>query len=235
MSSLILPCRLYNPAMPDDSVYNVRFEGIMLYQRLNKPRYPAIILIISAYLCIGWADTWEDIRAGAAQIKSVQAVFIQEKHLKILARPLISNGSFYFESPGSLRWEYIMPIHSILLMHNGTTRRYIESDGHFKEDDATRLQAMQVVMQEITLWLNGRFDSNPDFQARLAQNRKIVLTPKQDAMALIIKRITLQLSDKPGIIDEVMIFESEDSYTRLLFKNPVLNPPIDETVFTKVR
>ncbi|MDM8542398.1 outer membrane lipoprotein carrier protein LolA [Desulfococcaceae bacterium HSG9] len=207
----------------------------MLYQRLNKPLHPAIILIISAYLCIGWADTWEGIRAGAAQIKSVQAEFIQEKHLKILARPLISNGSLYFESPGSLRWEYITPIHSILLIHNGASKRYIESDGHFKEDDAVRLQAMQVVMQEITLWLNGRFDANPDFQASLVQNRKIVLTPKQDALALIIKRITLQLSEKPGIIDEVMIFESEDSYTRLVFKNPVLNLPINETIFTKVR
>jgi len=207
----------------------------MLYQRLNKPLHPAIILIISAYLCIGWADTWEGIRAGAAQIKSVQAGFIQEKHLKILARPLISNGSFYFESPGSLRWEYITPIHSILLIHNGASKRYIESDGHFKEDDAVRLQAMQVVMQEITLWLNGRFDANPDFETSLAQNRKIVLTPKQDALALIIKRITLQLSEKPGIIDEVMIFESEDSYTRLVFKNPVLNLPINETVFTNIK
>ncbi len=207
----------------------------MLHTRSDKPLYLAIILIISAYLCIGWADTWEGIRAGAAQIKSVQAEFIQEKHLKILARPLISNGLFSFESPGSLRWEYTSPIHSTLLMHDGATRRYIESDGHFKEDDAARLQAMQVVMQEITLWLNGRFDANPDFEASLAPNRKIVLTPKQDALALIIKRITLQLSDEPGIIDEVKIFESEDSYTRLIFKNPVLNRPIDETVFTKVR
>ncbi len=207
----------------------------MLHTRSDKPLYLAIILIISTYLCIGWADTWEGIRAGAAQIKSVQAEFIQEKHLKILARPLISNGLFSFESPGSLRWEYTSPIHSILLMHDGATRRYIESDGHFKEDDAARLQAMQVVMQEITLWLNGRFDANPDFEASLAPNRKIVLTPKQDALALIIKRITLQLSDEPGIIDEVKIFESEDSYTRLIFKNPVLNLSIDETVFTNIK
>jgi outer membrane lipoprotein-sorting protein len=207
----------------------------MFYQRLNKSYPPAIILIISAYFCIGWADTWEGIRSGAAQIKSVKAGFIQEKHLKILARPLISNGSFYFESPGSLRWEYIAPIHSILLMHNGTTKRYIESDGDFKEDDSARLQAMQVVMREITLWLNGHFDGNPDFQARLTPNREIVLTPKQEVLALIIKRITLHLSEKPGIIDEVMIFESEDSYTRLIFKNSVLNLSIDETVFTNVQ
>ncbi len=212
----------------------------MLYTRSDKQLYPATILIISTLLCIGWADTWEGIRAGAAQIKSVQAGFIQEKHLKILAHPLISNGLFYFESPdslryGSLRWEYTTPIHSILLMHNGATRRYIESDGHFKEDDAARLQAMQVVMQEITLWLNGRFDANPDFDAHLAPNREIVLTPKEEALALIIKRITLQLSAQPGIIDEVRIFESEDSYTRLVFKNPVLNLPIDETVFTNIR
>ncbi len=207
----------------------------MLHTRSYKPLYPAIILIISACLCIGWADTWEGIRTGAGQIQSVQAEFVQEKHLKILARPLISNGLFYFKSPGSLRWEYIAPIHSILLMHNGATRRYIESDGKFKEDDAARLQAMQVVMQEITLWLNGRFDANPDFEARLTQNREIVLTPKQEALALIIKRITLQLSDEPGIIDEVKIFESEDSYTRLIFKNPVLNLSIDETVFTNIK
>ncbi len=205
----------------------------MFFKKSLNSRLPAVILILCACFCIGWADTFEGVKKGAAEIKSVQADFIQEKHLRILARPLISRGLFYFEAPGSLRWEYLTPIHSILLMHDGVTQRYIESDGQYKMDDAARLQAMQVVMGEIALWLNGRFDANPNFKARLEPQGRIVLTPRQEGMAAIIKRIVLRLSSRPGVIDEVMIFESEDSYTRLIFKNPILNQPIEETVFTQ--
>ncbi len=63
----------------------------------------------------GWANTWDGIKARAMKIKSVKAEFIQEKHLKILKKPLISKGIFYYKSPGSLRWEYFSPVSAAFL------------------------------------------------------------------------------------------------------------------------
>lgn len=196
---------------------------------------PIIILLIAGYLGNGWADTWEGIQEKAGEIKSVKAEFIQEKHLKILAKPLISKGIFYYQAPQSLRWEYSFPLKSILLMHNGHIKRFIKGSEGLRQDSGPKLQAMQVVLQEITLWLSGRFIDNPNFNAVLEPSLKIVLTPKEKSFATIIQRIELVLSKQPGVIETVRIYEDDSSYTKLIFKNTSLNKPLKESLFQEVQ
>ncbi len=126
-----------------------------------------VILLIASYLCLGWADTLVGIQDKAGEIKSVTANFIQEKHLKILSKPLISKGIFYYQPPQSLRWEYTSPFRSILLIHNGNINRYIKGNDGLVKDSGAELQSMQIVLKEITLWLRGRFNDNPNFNAVL--------------------------------------------------------------------
>lgn len=193
-----------------------------------------ITLLVAAGLCLGWTDTWDDIKAAAAKVTAISAEFTQEKHMKILVRPLVSKGVFHFQAPRSLRWEYHSPIHSILLTHNSKTRRYIQKDGKFIEDAGARLQSMQVVLQEITRWLNGRFDENPAFSTRLEPGQKIVLRPKDKALERMIQRIEINLADRPGIIKSVIIYEANDSFTKIEFKNVILNPSLQDSLFRKV-
>jgi outer membrane lipoprotein-sorting protein len=194
-----------------------------------------IILLIASYLCVGWADTLVGIQDKAGEIKSVTANFIQEKHLKILSKPLISKGIFYYQSPQSLRWEYTSPFRSILLVHNGNIKRYIKGNDGFIQDSGVELQAMQVVLQEITLWMRGRFNDNPNFNAVLEPGPKIVLTPKEKSFAAIIQRIELMLSNQPGIIETVQIYENDTSYTKFIFNNVRLNKPLKDSLFQDVR
>jgi len=192
------------------------------------------LFLITAFMCLAWADTWEGIQSAASNITSVRAEFVQEKHMEILAKPVVSKGVFYFQAPNSLRWEYRSPVQSILLMHDGRTKRYILKNGAITEDAGAHLQSMQVVLQDIAQWLNGRFEENPAFSASLEPNRKIVLRPKEKSLANIIQRIELILSDRPGIIAAVMIYEGEKSYTRFEFKNTVLNQPLRDSIFRKI-
>ena len=193
------------------------------------------IFLLTAILCLGWADSWEELKTTAGTVTSVRAGFTQEKHMKILARPLVSEGILLFQGPDSLRWEYKHPVQSILLLHNGNTRRFVQKDGSLVEDASANLQSMQVVVQEITQWLNGRFDDNPAFAARLEPGRKIVMTPRDESFARLIQRIEVLLSDRPAVIKSVMIFESEDSFTKLDFKDVILNQKLDDTLFRKVK
>lgn len=155
--------------------------------------------------------------------------------MKILARPLVSEGILLFQSPDSLRWEYLRPIQSILLLHNGKTRRFVQKGGDLIEDASASLQSMQVVVEEITRWLNGRFDDNPAFAARLEPDRKIVMTPREESFARLIQRIEIVLSDRPAVIKSVMIYENEDSFTKLDFKDVILNQKLDDELFRKVK
>ncbi len=154
--------------------------------------------------------------------------------MKILHKQLVSMGIFYFQAPNSLRWEYRSPVQSILLMHDGRTKRYILKNGAITEDAGAHLQSMQVVLQDISRWLSGRFEENPAFSASLEPGRKIVLRPKEKGLASMIQRIELILSDRPGIIKAVMIYEGENSYTRFEFKNAILNQPLQDSIFRKI-
>ena len=188
--------------------------------------------VLVSFIFVGWSKDWGQLRKDAEQINTIRADFVQEKHLQILSRPLISKGVFYYEAPGSLRWEYQSPIRSILLMHKGRVTRYIWAENGFRRDSGLSLQAMQIVLQEITKWLGGHFAENPDFTASLESDRKIVLTPKKKAFSAIIRNIELIFSDRPGVIKSVTIYEGEKSFTRIIFKNVRVNEVLKKTVFS---
>jgi outer membrane lipoprotein-sorting protein len=155
--------------------------------------------------------------------------------MKILARPLVSKGVLFFQGPDSLRWEYTHPVQSILLLHKGKTRRFVQKNDSLIEDASANLQSMQVVVQEITQWLNGRFDDNPAFAASLEPGRKIVMVPRDESFARLIQRIEVYLADRPAVIKSVMIFENEDSFTKLDFSDVILNQQLDDALFRDIR
>jgi len=194
-----------------------------------------LLLLLSAWLCLGWADSWEGIRAAAGNVNAISADFVQEKHLPILAKPLVSNGRFVYRRPDSLRWEYFSPVKSILLMIDGKARRFVQSEQGLVEDVGARMQAMRFVMPEIGGWLSGRFEDNPMFDARLEENGRIVLIPKDEGMARFIQRIELHLSERPGVIQQVLIFEGEKAYTRMQFTDIQVNPVIEDRLFREVQ
>ena len=190
-----------------------------------------LAIVLVSFIFVGWSKDWDQLRKDAGQVNTIRADFVQEKHLQILSRPLISKGVFYYEAPGSLRWEYQSPIKSILLMHEGRVTRYLWGGNGFRRDSGLSLQAMQIVLEEIAMWLRGHFADNPDFTASLEPDRKIVLTPKKKAFSAIIRNIELILSDRPGVIESVTIYEGEKSFTRIIFKNVRVNEVLKKTVF----
>lgn len=197
--------------------------------------YLKTFFVLAAIACLGWSDSWQGLKDTAKTVNTVTADFVQEKHMKILARPLVSHGAFLFKAPESLRWEYNAPVESVLVMHKGQIRRFVNKDGQLVEDATAGLQSMQVVVQQITQWLNGRFDENPAFSATLETGPKIVLVPREKALARLIGRIEIELSEQPAVIESVTIFENEDSFTRLVFQNVTLNTRLDDATFSAIQ
>ena len=194
------------------------------------------ILLLACFLTVGWGESWEDINRETAGIESVQAEFIQHKHLKILTKPLVSKGKFYFQKPDSVRWEYYSPVRSVLLMHRGNVKRYTLGSRGMVEDSSGALSSMQVVVQEIGLWSQGRFEESAYFKAEFVagKGRKIILTPREASFAAMIARIIITPSpERKGAIKSVKIVESEGNYTLLDFTDVKMNEKIGESVFRK--
>ncbi len=203
---------------------------------MEKHKIWPFILAVSFFMAIPWAQAgdWDQIRKEAGNIQTISAQFVQEKHLEILIRPLISKGAFYFSAPGSLRWEYFSPIKSILLMHNGKIRRFIGTENGFKEDAGPGLQAMEMVLEEIALWLKGQFSDNPNYVATLTGNHKIVMRPKNKAFLKIIQKIEILLSNRPGVIESVTIYEGTNSFTKIIFQDVNINQGLADILFESI-
>jgi outer membrane lipoprotein-sorting protein len=194
-------------------------------------------ILLSSAVMLGWADKWEDIERESAKIQSVAAHFSQEKHMQILTKPLVSKGRFYFQSPDLVRWEYMSPVRSVLLMRKGDIKRYTMGSRGFVEDSGGSLESMQIVLQEISRWSRGQFTGNDHFSATMKGGKKprITLTPKEKGLSTMISRIVITLSpDKPGVIKSVKIVESEGNFTLFQFTDVQINGKISETLFREV-
>lgn len=185
----------------------------------------------------GWATSWESIRQAMSGVHSITADFTQKKNLRILARPLVSTGKFYYRSPGDLRWEYSSPLRNILLVHDDSVAMYTWSNDRFTRDEGPQIEATRIVMEQIAAWLNGNFNDNRAFVPRLVQGNpgKIILVPARHDFTKFIQKITLNLSPVTGVISSIEIQEPRGSSTIIGFSHIALNSRIADTTFEKVR
>lgn len=195
----------------------------------------AATVLMTAVISVGAnAASLADIQEAAGTIRSISADFIQEKHMKILVKPLVSKGSIRFQSPDALRFEYREPIKNVLIMQGKSVSRYIQKENTFIRDNASAMGAMTVVMDEISQWLKGDFNTNV-FDATIEEAPepgRIILVPKEKAISSFIQEIVLVLSEQPGVFKEVVIRENQNSYTRLRFEKATLNEDINPDVFS---
>lgn len=193
--------------------------------------------LIFSQLADSKTNDFEKLRRESANIKTLQADFIQKKSMKILSKPLISEGRFYYAAPDSFRWEYLKPLRSVVMAYKNSTRRFMYSDGKMVEDKMGGAQAMKIVLGEIAGWMNGRFDQNPSFTAAIHEGAvtRITLTPVGKSMGGMIEKIEITLSQKAAAVKSVKIIEDANSFTQINFQNVEINKTIDPLVFQDVK
>ncbi len=202
-----------------------RARGIMVF----------LLVASCSLLQLGWTNDWWQIGQAMEAVQSLQSPFTQEKHLKILTKPLISKGSFYYRAPDNLRWEYHSPIRNALLMYQGNITRYAEQNGKIVQESGQRLEALRIVMERIAQWMSGSFENDTTFKATLIKDDPpcIELTPKEDGLAKMIARVRLTLAKQPGVIERIEIIESEQARTVLIFTAPKVNPKLSDATFKR--
>jgi outer membrane lipoprotein-sorting protein len=179
------------------------------------------------------AERLDQMREAFSSVKSIRTDFTQEKRMKILARPLVSEGRFFYRSPVQIRWEYSSPIQSVLLMDGGDVKRYTRRDSAWVQDRGTGLEAMRFVLQDISGWVSGDFESSRNFSAELLNGPpvQVALTPRDPSIGAFIQRVVLTLSSRPGVLKSVEIVEGPTSSTLIEFRNTEINLPFPQGPF----
>ena len=206
-------------------------------KKLFTGRGPALVMalvlaILAGRAALSQAQDWDRLRQAARSMKSVRADFVQEKHLKILSRPIVSKGRLAYQAPDHLRWEYLSPIKSLMLMRGDEVEIYLFSDGQWVSDAGQSMEIRRSVLAEINGWFSGNYDGTSSFTPTYIDGppARVRLTPK-GGMDGFINYIELTLSSIPGVIDTVDIVEGPDTSTRIQFTNVRVNTNIPADLF----
>jgi outer membrane lipoprotein-sorting protein len=206
---------------------------------MNRRTWVKILCLCSAVVTAGLVSAkpahsqdWDSLKESFRKIQSVRADFLQERHVQILKEPLVSEGRFFYLSSGSLRWEYLRPLKSVMLQKGESVRLYHFSEGVWRQDMTQGVEARRMVLAEMSQWFQGRFEESRVFKHSYVQGPpgRILLIPGEGVSKFILG-IEIVLSDKPGVIDRVEMTEPGGSSTRIVFRNVEINAGLDSKVF----
>jgi outer membrane lipoprotein-sorting protein len=180
------------------------------------------------------AQNWTSLEETFKNIRSVRADFVQKRYLQILTKPLISEGKLFFNTPDSLRWEYLSPLRSVLLQKGSTIQVYNYFDGVWKPEISQAVEARRMVLAEISQWFQGRFNESKVFKHLYSSGPPARITMVSgEGINRFINRIEIILSARPGVIDRMEIEEPGGSRTTIEFRNVEINFSFSSEVFEK--
>lgn len=170
--------------------------------------------------------------AAAQQTQSIQADFIQEKNLSMLADKIVSKGKFWFKRENRVRMEYSQPSYYLMVM-NG--KDIFTKDGERSHRTATRGNKLFGQINRITVdCVQGNVLNNPDFRASVLENARyyrLELTPVAKGMQQYFKAINLTVDKKDHGVTQIEMLEAGGDNTVISFLHKQLNVNIPDAVF----
>lgn len=172
------------------------------------------------------------LTASSLKTTTIQADFIQKKHLEYLDAVIESEGKFRFKKKASLRWEYTKPFQYTIVLNND---KFTIKDANKKSEfDLKSNPAFQEVIGLISGSVQGTLVSGNKFHVKAFESKtqyQVKLEPKSRKMKEILKIIIMFFNKSDLSVSRVKMVENEEDYTDITFKNKVINEAIPESVF----
>ncbi len=180
-------------------------------------------------------EVLERLSANAADIRTVETEFVQEKHLAIMDRTMTMRGRIFMAKPDRLAWRVDDPIRYVMVMDDKTIRQWDSESGQQTVMELDANPALQVAVGQMRQWFSGDY-------ARLTSEYRITLE-QEDPVALIfvplpenpaagyIKRVSVRFTDDELYLAGIMIVEKGSDRTELRFHGTTLNREIPSTAW----
>ena len=166
------------------------------------------------------------------ETQTISAEFVQEKNMEILSSVLVSRGSINFKAPDKLRWEYKEPFQYLIVLSD--QKMYIKDEEKTNTFDLESSATFREINQLIISSVQGNLLDDSRFEIAYfssADAYKTILKTKSSKMKQVIAEIVLLFDKNNFDLSQVKLIEPSGDYTNLIFKNRVLNKPIDDSLF----
>lgn len=150
-----------------------------------------------------------DISKQLVKAPITQGHFQQEKQLKILHKPLISEGWFVYQQQQGVIWQTVSPVTSLLLIND----THLVNDSGQQNLPPVFGKVFQAVLAADVAVLKESFELAEESQK---QSWQFILTPKDDVVKKIISHITLAGDTE---LRQLTIQETGGNNSRIVFSN----------------
>lgn len=172
-----------------------------------------------------------EISTAAKKTKTLYCDFVQEKTSSLVAETAISKGKMYFKSPHSLRWEYVSPQASALIVNN--------NDVALKTANGTNADVNTRMLKELANIIISSIDGSglndsKNFSADLSVSDlhyMVELTPVNKRIAAVYSSIVLIIQRETYLADSIILIEKNGDKMKISFSNHKLNQPLDNKLF----
>jgi len=165
------------------------------------------------------------------EIKTLQCDFVQEKTSALVTEKAVSNGILLYQSPSMLRWEYINPTPSTLIL-NANDAVLFNKDGK-KTGNSTMIKHLGGLI--ISLINGDGIKDNKRFSTEIFETDSqyyIVFTPVQKRLQEHFKSIELKIDKNTLLSPEMVMNEKSGDKTVIYMNNIILNKEIPQSKFT---
>ena len=202
------------------SIQTVCFLLVFGVTCLNSSAYAEPSETLSEFL--------EKIQQAAEDVQSYQSDFVQEKHLAMFKQPVLFSGSLAVARPDRLRWEFISPVSSALILNKNSGIRC--SDGaepvRFELDSDP---VMKIVAKQLWQWLGGDYKAlAKQYTLSLVEANTLQIVPQTKEGPIDFIRIRFDEELQP---QEVIISEAGGDFTRIIFSAGKKNKELSAALF----
>ena len=177
--------------------------------------------------------------SAAKEIRTVQCGFTQTRHLKMLSKEQVSQGKMYCQQPDKLRWEYISPRASTLIMNGTEVKTLSSSPTKGEESKAASLKGglagymARMIMNSVAgkLLTDGK-----TFQITAEETPTeyvATLVPTRKEMKRMYAKIVLRFNIRLSTVTQVEMHEKSGESTIIELQDIRINEPINASTFSK--
>ena len=172
-----------------------------------------------------------ELGKASAQVKTLQAQFVQEKHVAIVRDVLRSSGTFTLDKGGRIAWSVTEP---------EPLRVVIKKDGVFADgkrvvggaDNAAASASVLPMIEGMSGIFAGLSPKTAEaFDVERLADDKLRLKSRSPELARWIAAIEITLDPKQRTPTHIRLEEPGGDVTEITFRDVVLNPKLDDTAF----
>ena len=198
------------------------------------------ILIMCLLALAGAAQTPQERQAiqqisrAAAAMKTMQADFVQTKHLRMLGEKMVSRGRMCYQQSDRLRWEYTKPYAYTFILNGNSVM--MSKGGHRDVVDVNRNKVFREIARMMMSSVVGTcLTDSKNFKVSMTVDKQTytaTLLPQKKDVKAMFTRIVLVFIRKTSVVSKVTMYEKNGDRTEITLDNVRTGAAVSPTEFT---